>query len=526
MNQRKLPITVIGILIAAVLVAACSAPGTTGTTQTGTNQAASGTRVTVKTGSVENHIVATGKIVARATAQLAFSRSGMVKSVLVKVGDAVKAGQPLASQDTTDLELSARQSYASYLDAQAAYSTTIKGPTDTDLLAAQAGVINAQEAYSTSLKGATPAELGSSYAAYQSAQAALTQLSVPPTQYDVAAANATLQNAEADLKVKQADYDRANHRTPEALALEQSTNNYNAAKAAYDKLFQPATASAVQSAKAQVASAQANLSNLQPTKEKTAAAFQTLQTAISKLNALTPTVETVQSAKAKLDSAQAGWQTAQKAIADATLVAPFDGMIASVSVDVGDSSATGTAIEVADFTVPQFEISVDESDMGSLRVGEDAIVQLQSYPNITIPAKVERVDASGTTASGGIVSFNVYLSMGKVATTTASNAQPVILLGMSGTSQVVTAKADNVIVVPNAALTVDPTTRAYSVRKVGANGAVETVNVTVGFKGTDSVQVTEGVSAGDVLLIPRSTSSTTGGAGAGGPPGGGGPGGN
>jgi HlyD family secretion protein len=539
MNQRKLPITVVGILITAALVAACSAPGTTGTNQTGGSQAASGTRVTVKTGSVENHIVATGKIVARATALLAFPRTGTVKTVLVNVGDSVKAGQVLASQDTTNLDLSAQQSLASYLDAQATYSTTIKGPTDSDLQAAQAGVINAQEAYSTSLKGATPADLGSAYAAVQSAQAALAQLTVPPTQYDVGAANATLQNAEADLKVKQAAYDSANRRNPAAigadpasLALEQSTNNYNAAKAAYDKLFQPPTASAVQSAKAQVASASASVANLQPTKEKIAAAYQTLQTAISKLNTLTPTVETIQSAKAKMDSAYVGWQVAQKAVSDATLLAPYDGMVAAVNIAVGDSSSSGTgagsgsAIEIADFATPEFEINVDETDMGGVKLGQDAIIQLQSYPSLAIPGKVERIDASGIAASGGIVSFNVYLGVGKVATTTAGNAQPAILLGMSGTSQVVTAKADNVVVVPNAALTVDPTTRAYSVRKVGPGGTVQTVNVTVGFKGTDSVEVTEGVSAGDVLLIPRATGSTGGagaggGGGQGGPPGGG-----
>ena len=157
--------------------------------------------------------------------------------------------------------------------------------------------------------------------------------------------------------------------------------------------------------------------SLNPAKEN-------LATAISKLEALTPTVETVAMAKAKLDQAYASWQQEQKAGTGATLTAPFDGMVALVNIDIGDSFSSGTALEVADFTVPQFEISVDEADMGSVKVGEDATVQLQSYPSISIPAKVERIDATGTAASGGIVTFNVFLSIGNAKT--ADGKQPVL----------------------------------------------------------------------------------------------------
>jgi HlyD family secretion protein len=531
MNQKKLPIRLpaaITLLLVASLVAACSAaPGTT--QQSSSTNQATGQRITVTKGTISNLITATGKVVARATAQLSFSSSAPVKTVNVNVGDQVKAGQALASLDTTSLEFSARSAHASFIDAQAAYSLTIKPPSQADLEAAQAGVINAQEAYSTALKGATSAELGSASASVKSAQAALDALSIPPTAEDVASQLANLQNAEATLKQKQAAYDSAFQRNPAGIGgtsagldLEQATNNYNAAKAAYDKLFQKPTDSAIASAKAQVASAQANWANLAPTKEKIAAAQQALATAQSKLEALTPSDEAIAQSQAKLDQATTSWQQAEKAIQDATLKAPFDGMIAAVNVDPGDSSGTGTAIEVADFAVPQFEISVDEADMGGVKVGEDAMVLLQSYPNISIPAKVERVDAAGST-SGSIVTFNVFLSIGQAKT--ADDTQPTILLGMSGTSQVVTAQATDAIIIPNRALTVDSTTKAYSVQRVSPTGTVEKVQITVGFKGTDSVQALDGVNVGDILLVPTSTRTNSGGGFPGGGPGGG-PGGN
>jgi len=452
-----------------------------------------------------------------------------VKTVNVKIGDAVKAGQVLATIDTTDLELSAKSQYASYINALAAYSQTVQGPTNSDLQAAKSGVIAAQEAYSTSLQGATSADLNSAYVAYQSAQAALNQLTVPPTQYDTASAEAAMLNAKAALDSAQASYDSAYKRDPAGIGgssaglnLQQATNNYASAKAAYDKLFQPATANTIASAKAQIASAQSNLSNLQPTAEKIASAKQALDTAQSKLDSLTPTDVVILQAKAKLDQAAIAYQQSEKAVTDATIKSPFDGMIATVSIDVGDSTGAGTAIEVADFTVPQFQVNVDEADLGNVKVGADATVQLQTYPNVAIPAKVETVDSTGTT-SGNIVTFKVYLSIGKAQL--PDGTVPTILLGMSGTSQIVTQKADNATLVPNNALIVDAQTKAFSVNKLNADGTVTVTPITVGFRGTDSVQALTGVKPGDVLVLPGAAGVNTnggfGGAG-GGRPGGGG----
>ena len=73
--------------------------------QTTTTDVATAKQVKVTLGSVENHIVATGQIAARQTAALAFTKSGVITKILVKEGDQVKAGQPVAVLDTSDLEL-------------------------------------------------------------------------------------------------------------------------------------------------------------------------------------------------------------------------------------------------------------------------------------------------------------------------------------------------------------------------------------------------------------------------------------
>jgi multidrug efflux pump subunit AcrA (membrane-fusion protein) len=60
---------------------------------------------TVTRGTLSASVSATGNVVPVNTARLTFRTGGVVQSVNVKVGDAVKAGDVLAKLDTTDLEL-------------------------------------------------------------------------------------------------------------------------------------------------------------------------------------------------------------------------------------------------------------------------------------------------------------------------------------------------------------------------------------------------------------------------------------
>ena len=92
-------------LVATVLLAAC------GARTTASQDLTKAAKVTVGTGSVENRIVATGKVVARADVNVAFQRGGIVTEVLVKEGQQVKAGDKLATLDTTDLDLTAQQQF-------------------------------------------------------------------------------------------------------------------------------------------------------------------------------------------------------------------------------------------------------------------------------------------------------------------------------------------------------------------------------------------------------------------------------
>jgi HlyD family secretion protein len=571
MNRKSLVTLGMAGMIA---LAGCASPQAG---QNGQATATSGTKYTVAKGTVQTTIIATGNVIARDSIGMVFQASGQVISVTVKAGDPVKAGQPLVSLDDSDLDLTAQQQYASYISAQAAYSLTVKGPSAEDLASAQAALDAAQAAYSDTVKGASDADIKSAKAALNSAAQAYNDLLKPPDENSVANLKATLDNAKAALDQAQAAYDRAYSANPAgiggtgaSLNLQQATNNWLAAKANYDKAFEKPAAGTVANAQAQIVAAQAKVDALTPTDQSIAQAASNVAAAQAKLAALTPTPESILQAQAKLDQARIAWQQAEKNVENATLVAPIDGQVMAVNYGVGDYASPGqVAVQVADTARPLFEVQVDETDMGSIRVGQQAIVQLGAYPNVPISATVESISPEGTN-SGSSVTFKVDLVLGSVArgnfnrngqgagagagagtggnfpagqrrqgaqggqAITATNpisgtnpaggrtlgaggqfsqTQPVILIGLSGTGQVVTFQAADVIAVPNNALTVDRTTRSYVVQRVSASGQTETVPVSIGLRGTSTTQITDGLNEGDVILLPRTTTTTGGGAG-------------
>lgn len=503
LSRLKLPLALIAL---TTVLAACSRPGA----QAAGAVDPTAEKITVDKGVVENRVVATGKVIARSDAQVAFARSGRVAEVLVNEGDTVTVGQPLARLDTTELQTAADQQWAAFLSAQAAYSQTIKGPSAADLDAAKAAVASAEAAYADLSRTPSANTLASLRAAVLNAEATLRQrqAAVAELSPELATVIGALQNAEATLKQRQTAYDRRAARdpgvgaSPEALDLERATNDYTIAKANYDK--------AVQNSQLDLERAQNDLERARAdynarfekaTPAQIANAASQIEQAKKNLAALQPVAETIQQREAQMKQAQLGWKSADDAVKNATLVAPFAGLVTKLSVSPGDWANTGAAaVQIADFAVPVFEMDVDEVDLGSVKAGQTARVRLQTYPDIPLEGKVESVAIIGT-ANGAVVTYKVRLALGKAI----AGETPAILINMSGTGEVVTAQANDALVVPTRALVIDTTTRAFSVQKLvgtGDQAKLENVPVKLGFRDADRVEIVEGIAVGDTIVVP------------------------
>lgn len=108
----------------------------------------------------------------------------------------------------------------------------------------------------------------------------------------------------------------------------------------------------------------------------------------------------VQDAELQLKVAQAAEMKASTELRSSSLmlerfrvVAPFSGIIVKKSVQVGDVVATGTALlTLANMSTTEIEISVDESDAGSLQVGQEVEVSCEALANRSWKEKILRIE--------------------------------------------------------------------------------------------------------------------------------------
>ncbi len=167
-------------------------------------------------------IVANGIVAPASYVDLRFDTGGRVREVLVREGDAVNAGDPLARLDTRELELRIAQARAHLAAAQANYELLMSAAAPADIQRAQANVARAQARLREVSGAVTPHARAAAQARLDAARAALARLEAGPNPAEVSALRAELRQAEADL---QATRDRLSlEKTTLRLQMEQAAN--------------------------------------------------------------------------------------------------------------------------------------------------------------------------------------------------------------------------------------------------------------------------------------------------------------
>jgi HlyD family secretion protein len=174
--------------------------------------------VQAKTGSITAVVNSTGQVAPWTQAKLSFRTSGRIVSIPVRVGDAVKKGNPLASLDATDLKIQVEQAQANLDSAQAQLDAIEQGPRKEDVAAAQAALDAAQAKLNGMLSGGRAEDIKSAEAALASAQAKLHELKSGSLPSDLASAQAGVDQAASSLANAKANLANL-QRPPDPLAV-------------------------------------------------------------------------------------------------------------------------------------------------------------------------------------------------------------------------------------------------------------------------------------------------------------------
>jgi HlyD family secretion protein len=157
-------------------------------------------------------------------------------------------------------------------------------------------------------------------------------------------------------------------------------------------------------------------------------------------------------ARASVKSADVAVSRARQNLGYATIRAPVSGTVVERDVDVGQTVAASLSapklyLIANDLSEMQILASVDESDIGLVKTGQTARFTVKAFPNRTFRGTVRQVRLQSTTEQN-VVSYTVVVSV--------KNPDGVLLPGMTATVEFVTATAEDVLKVANAALRFRP----------------------------------------------------------------------
>lgn len=426
----------------------------------------------VQIGNLTVTVGATGTVSPVQQVPLVFELSAPVAEVYVQEGDVVQAGDVLARLNVPDLEAAVTNAQIALAAQQASYDALIAPPRDVDIAAAEANLAAAQAQAAAASLGPDASQVE---IARLQTEIARNQLWQAQLQRDLSAAIAqeAANRAAAFGLPAPAVPNPADNVSP---LVEQAENSVALADVTYQgRVDQPADVAALSSANAQVVAAQVQLDRL--------------------LNG--PTELQLQVAQTNLQIAQLALEQAQAALNRAVLVAPFDGVIAQNALTVGEFPPQGAAFQLINTSSFYVDVSVDETDIVKVEVGQPVELVLDALPDARISGTVTRVAVTPLQA-GQLVTYIVRVTL-------EPSSQPV-RAGMTATATIIVNELRDVLIVPNRFIRIDRTTQQAFVTIVTDAGELENVPVMLGVRSETESQILGGLEAGQrVVLVSRSS---------------------
>ena len=228
-----------------------------------------------------------------------------------------------------------------------------------------------------------------------------------------------------------------------------------------------------------------------------------LNTLLSIQTAITNDKNAVANASIDVESQQLSLQKSQNALQDAKdnlanyyVYAPFDGVVATMSLVKGQDISSGTTAATMITTQGIAEIPFNEIDISKIKVDQKANLTFDAIDGLNIVGSVAEVDSLGT-VSQGVVTYSVKI----VFETQNSQVKP----GMSTSVSVITNVKQDVIAVSNSAVKTQGNSKYVQVL---INGAPKQVTVTTGISSDTDTEITSGLSGGENVITQTVTSST------------------
>ena len=216
----------------------------------------------------------------------------------------------------------------------------------------------------------------------------------------------------------------------------------------------------------------------------------------------------IDAAKATIAQMEANLEEAELNLKYTQIVAPVNGVVTARNMDVGQtvtaSFQTPVLFRIAeDLTVMQVYTSVDEADIGRVRVGQTATFTVPAFPDEFFTASVTQI-RNYPQIQQNVVTYNVILDV--------NNDDLKLRPGMTTTVQISLSEVNDALMVPDQAFRFTPQGQKFDlpplksgerrVWKLVEKDRLHPVSVKVGMIGSERIQImSEDLRAGDRVVV-------------------------
>ena len=190
----------------------------------------------------------------------------------------------------------------------------------------------------------------------------------------------------------------------------------------------------------------------------------------------------------------------------------------------GNSNPT-VIMTIADLSKKQILAKVDETDIGNVKVGQQATFTVDTYTGKTFTAKVSKISQTdvsnswNTNSSSTSSSSNSNSGIYYYVVLDVDDPENLLLPAMTARVEIITAEKDDALAVPISALKTD-SQGSYVVVDLG-RGQTENRYVATGIYSDEYVEIVSGLSDGDSILVTyKAKESSSSSSKKNGPPGG------
>ncbi len=237
----------------------------------------------------------------------------------------------------------------------------------------------------------------------------------------------------------------------------------------------------------------------------------------------------LEAARFSVAQAEANLRDARQALNRTTIVAPMSGKVMRLLVEEGETAIMGTLnrdaatlLTIADMSVLETIVKVDETDVARVKVGDSAIVQIDAFSDTTFVGRVVEISLSSTAAATATaastdqaVDFEVKIELlnppaetrpdfsapAKVVTDTRLKALSIPIIALTVREDSALSQGDTALPVGRAANTPQiGRTDIEGVFVVGADNKVSFRPVKVGIAGERHFEVLSGLQAGENIV--------------------------